>query len=127
MPWEASRRHCPSDRPRKGELNFLAKIVAGVRGEVHISQATALVARPSAMHPRAFDQRIEDSRIVLIDGVKGPKWPGEIFGVEPSSNSQHRAVDVLHVWREIARLPVIVVEVVLGLVVPQETLSMKGS
>src|ERR1019366_1951346 len=80
---------------------------------------------PSAMYPRAFDQRVKDSGTVLIDGVKGAQWPGKIFGVEPSPNGQLIAVNVLHVRREIARLPVIVVGVVLRLVVPQKGLSVE--
>src|ERR1019366_6900914 len=77
------------------ELNLLAKVLAGVRREIHKSQAPAFVARPSAMHPRALDQRVEDSGIVLIDGVKGAQWSGEVFGVEPSPNGQYSTVNIL--------------------------------
>jgi hypothetical protein len=41
----------------------------------------------------------------------------QIFGVVPAAHHQHRALHILHVPRQVARLPVVVVGVVLELVV----------
>ena len=47
----------------------------------------------------------------------------QILGVEPSSDGQHSAVDILHVGRQVAGFPVVVVGVVADLVVPQGTFT----
>ena len=83
----------------------------------------AVVARPSAVHPRAHDQSVEDSRIIFVDGVEGGEGALQVFGIEPPSYGEHGTVDVLHVRRKVAGLPIIVVGVVADLVVIQRAFA----
>ena len=77
------------------------------------------------MHPGPDYEGIEDSGIVLIDRMKCRERALQIFRVEPSTHSEHGAVDVFHVRREIARLPVVVIGIVFDLVVPKRALALE--
>ncbi len=110
---------------KEREQNVLAVVFACIGRELNPAQMIAIQAGPAAVHPRADDERVEDSGIIFINGVEGAERALQIFGVEPSPNCQHRAVNVFHVRRQIARLPVIIVRVVAHLVVKQLTLAFK--
>ena len=101
------------------KLDVGAEIFRRLRIELHIAQVAAVAARPSAMHPRPFHQRRRRVGIEFADGVERLVGPAQVFGVVPAAHHQHRAVHVLHVPRQVARLPVGVVGVVLHLVVEQ--------
>src|SRR5579884_2649443 len=76
----------------------------------------AVITRPSAMYPRAFDECVRCFRIELTDGVIRFEWSGEVFCIEPSANDKHSTFYVLQMLREVARLPIIVVCSVIKLV-----------
>ena len=103
----------------KREENIAAVIVASVGSKLHPSQMIAVVPAPSTVHPGADHQAVENPRIVLVDGVERREGALQILGIEPSPDREHGAMDVLHVRREVARLPIIVVSVVVELVVPE--------
>src|ERR1700730_11406608 len=77
------------------------------------------------MYPGADHECVEDSGVVLVDGVEGAERALQIFGVEPSTDSEYGAMDVPHVRRQVAGLPVIVVSVVAQLVVEKLTFAVK--
>ncbi len=85
----------------------------------------AIQARPAAVHPGAFHQTVVNSRIVLLDGAEDLEGAGKVLGVEPSAHRQHRAMNVLQVRSEIARLPIVIVSVVPHLIVPEKALVME--
>ena len=103
----------------EGELNVGAEVVGGFGIELHIAQMAAIAARPAAVHPWAFNERGRRIGIEFADGVEGAVRALEVFGIKPSADHQHRALHVLHVPRQIARLPVVVIGVVLELVVEE--------
>ena len=85
----------------------------------------AVIPRPTAVNPWANYKCVKNPRIVLVNRVERAERALQIFCVEPSAHGKHCAVDILHVWRKIARLPVIVVNIVVHLVVKQRTLAFK--
>ena len=107
------------------KLHVRAEVLAGLGVELHIAQVGAVAARPAAMHPGAFHQRGGRLRIEFPDRVIGPERAAEILGVKPSAHHQHGAMHILHVPREVARLPVTVVGVVLDLVVEEPVRSLQ--
>ena len=110
---------------KKREENFAAVILAGVGGELDAPQMIAVVAAPSAVHPGADDQGVEDPRIVFVDGVERGKGTLQIFGIEPSADCEDGAMDVLHVGRQVAGFPIVIVGVVVDLIVEQGALALQ--
>ncbi len=85
----------------------------------------SVVTVPAAVDPRSDDQGVEYPGIVLVDRMECAEWTLQIFGIEPSTDGEHSAVNVLHVRRQVAHLPVIVVGIMAHLVVVEETLAVK--
>ena len=54
------------------------------------------------------------SGVELADGVERLEWAAQIFGVIPAAHYEHRALHIFHVTRQIARMPIVVVCVVLA-------------
>src|ERR1700678_2540618 len=50
--------------------NIFPVIVAGAGSELHPPQVLAVEPRPPAVHPWTDHERVEDSGIVLVDGVE---------------------------------------------------------
>ncbi len=48
----------------EGELDFVAEPRAGLHVEADLAEGTAVAARPSAMYPRAHDERLRALRLV---------------------------------------------------------------
>ena len=109
----------------KGKLNVVAEVERSLGGKADAAQMIAILARPAAVHPGALHQSIVNARIVLLDGAENLEGAGKVFRVEPSAHRQHRAMNVLQVRGEIARLPVVVVSVVPHLIVPEKALVME--
>ncbi len=55
---------------KKWEQNIFAIVLAGVGGELNATQVRAVVAGPSAVNPGADDERVENSRIIFVDGME---------------------------------------------------------
>ncbi len=101
----------------EGKLDVLAEILGGLGVECYVTEMIAIAARPASVHPWAFDNCIHRSRILLLNRLVGAHRSHKVFGIEPSANSEHSAVNIIHVLRQVADLPVIVVGVVVHLVV----------
>src|SRR5579872_6710754 len=90
--------------------DVFAVVVRGVCRETNTAQsAPAVPPGPTPMNPGSDDQRIEDARIILLDRMIGGKWALQIFGVEPASDREHCAADVLQMRCEVAGPPVVII------------------
>src|SRR5215467_596968 len=105
--------------------NVLPVKVTGVRSKIDAAKMFAVIARPSPVYPGAYHERIEDPGIVLVDGMESSEWALQIFRIEPATHCQNRAMNVLHMRSQIARLPVIVEGVVPHLIVEKSTLAVE--
>src|SRR5580658_6680433 len=79
----------------------------------------AIASRPAAMNPGPLDERGWRGGVEFVDRVKSAVRAGEIFSVIPSAYDEHGTLDVLHMTREVASLPVGVVGVVIHLVIEE--------
>src|SRR5579863_3961887 len=87
---------------KKREKNVLAVILAGIRGELHAPEMLSVIARPSAVYPRTYNQPIEYAGIILVDRMKGRERSLQILGIKPTAHRQHRAVNILHVRSQVS-------------------------
>src|SRR5208337_4459528 len=58
----------------KREEDITAVVLTGVGTKFHPCQAIAVEPVPSAVHPGADHQAVEDPRIVLVDGAERCEW-----------------------------------------------------
>src|SRR5215472_18609753 len=101
----------------KREQDVLAIEIARLGGEFNPAQALTVVASPSAVDPGTDYERVENSRVVLIDSVEGAEGTLQILGVEPSPHRENGTMDVLHVRRKISDLPIFVIGVTTNLII----------
>src|SRR5579885_3106517 len=53
----------------KWKENVLSIIIAGIRGEIDTAKVVAFVTAPAAVDPGTDHESVENTRIVLLDGV----------------------------------------------------------
>ena len=70
------------------------------------------------MHPGTDDEFVGRVGIQFGDGMKDAARADEIFGVEPSADVHHGAMDVFEAGGDVAGFPEIVVVHVFDLIVP---------
>src|SRR5208283_8142 len=103
-------------------LYGVAKVGPRLGGKADTAQMISIQAPPATVHPGALHQSVVNARIVLLDGTENPERTVKVLRVEPSNHRQHRAMNVLHVRGEVARLPVVVIGIVADLIGPEKTL-----
>src|ERR1700677_1496146 len=79
----------------------------------------SFIARPAAMYPRPDYNSIEDTGFIASYRGVRREWSLQIFRVKPASHREYCAMNIFHVRREVASLPIIVVRIVSYLVIPQ--------
>ena len=84
---------------------------SSIRPEIKRPQLPARFSQPVSMPPRPHHQQVRQPRVCLRNGMISAERSRKIFGVKPSADIQHRAVNVVEVLRNVARLPILVVRV----------------
>ena len=110
---------------KKGKDDVRAIVFSRFRIERDTPEALTIETAPPAVGPGADYQSGISSRIVLEHGPISPKRPGKVLRIEPSTHHQYSTLDVFHVARKIARLPVAIVGGVADLVAPEEVLALE--
>src|SRR4029077_7485671 len=103
----------------KRKNDVLAVVITGVRDKTDAAEMIAVEAPPAAMNPGSDDEGVENFGVVAIDGGEERERALQVFGIEPAADGEHGAMNILDVVGEVARLPVVVVGVVMHLVAPQ--------
>src|SRR4030095_6422591 len=77
------------------------------------------------MTPRAHDQTVPSSWIVLLNCLVNPQRPGQVFSVEPAAYGEHCRSDVRQILRDVLRFPVCIVVAMLHPLVPETARSLE--
>src|ERR1035441_1464129 len=88
--------------------NLVSKELARLGCEPHVAELLA-VTHPATMRPRPHDQRAGCLRTLRLDGAVYRERTGQILGVEPTADRQHRRMDILQMRADVACLPVLVI------------------
>src|ERR1700732_3423768 len=94
---------------KERKLNVGPEKLGSFRFELHVSEMIAVRERPTAVYPRTNHQHVQNTMIILVNRIKRPERAGEVFRIEPATNRHHGAFDVLHMPRQIASFPVVVI------------------
>src|SRR5262249_32309091 len=89
----------------KGQLDFLAVKLRGLRAEVDIAQFVAHFSSPIAVRPLADDEHVGYAGILAFGPAIGFERAEEVFSVIPTADGHDGAVNVFEVRADVASLP----------------------
>ena len=103
---------------KNGSSMFSRKKSPVLESKLRLPSVSPASARPPAVPPRPHHQRVGRARAVLFHRIEKLQRARQVLGIEPASHPHHRRLDVLHVRRQRARLPELVIAGVLDVFVP---------
>src|SRR5581483_4377385 len=90
---------------KEWQLNLFAIKLPGLGVEINFSQLVRFLGSPVAMCPGPHDQKIGDACILPFGPTIGFQRAKQILGIVPPAHRHHRAVNVLEMRTDVARLP----------------------
>src|SRR5207249_1989957 len=80
-----------------------------VRREIDAPEVPAVAVRPAAVHPRSHDDVVGEIGVLALDRTVDAERSHQVLRIEPASDGEDRATDVLQVPPDRTRLPELVV------------------
>src|SRR5207247_7964568 len=96
---------------KERSLNLFAKVLTGRALEIDAAKLLAFAAAPAPVVPRADDQIIQMSRVVLLESLIDAKRPVEIFRVPPAGYVPRRDFRSTGLTLECPTLPAPILDV----------------